>query len=415
MKHLIVIAFSVLVMNNINAQWYQVAITGGVDHTFGGAAFTSEQVGYYFENISPGPHYDYWCIYKTMDSWNTTSSIAQGGGNYDPQFMWQMYFVNDNVGFRICYTWVSRIFKTTNGGSSWSELDFSNYDVTNMFFLRGNFGYCTENPNSSAFNVYRYENDSFIQTYQSVDNYKRHVRAMYFCSDSLGFISCKNWENEYVCIRSSDSAETWTTVLSSNTINFNAIHFPSPPIGYIVADSGKIFKSVDFGINWEPLESNCHNRLNDVYFINDTAGYVAGDSGLILHTIDGGISWSEQVSNTTNTVITIRFVDDSTGFFATTNGYIFKTTNGGITNITSLSKYKIKIFPNPADNRLTIDIQPGIKNGFISIYSINGQQVLREPINNHQADIDISNIESGIYLVRISKNKEVYISKIIIY
>jgi acetyl esterase/lipase len=66
-----------------------------------------------------------------------------------------------------------------------------------------------------------------------------------------------------------------------------------------------------------------------------------------------------------------------------------------------------EIYPNPANNVLNIvSYTVGIEN--INIYNLNGQLVLNKEVNNNQKTLNISSLESGIYIVDIlSENTSV--------
>ena len=67
----------------------------------------------------------------------------------------------------------------------------------------------------------------------------------------------------------------------------------------------------------------------------------------------------------------------------------------------------IDIYPNPANNVLNIvSYNVGIEK--VNIYNLNGQLVLNKDVNNNQKTINISSLESGIYIVDIlSENNSV--------
>lgn len=64
-----------------------------------------------------------------------------------------------------------------------------------------------------------------------------------------------------------------------------------------------------------------------------------------------------------------------------------------------------KMYPNPVDNILTINAEEEIQN--ISIYNILSVKVMDMTINNKEAVLDLSNLESGMYLIEIwGKNEK---------
>ena len=74
--------------------------------------------------------------------------------------------------------------------------------------------------------------------------------------------------------------------------------------------------------------------------------------------------------------------------------------------ITSVSENYLEtnMYPNPVDNRLTISAEEDIQS--ISVYSIISVKVMEAVINNKEAVIDLSDLESGMYLVEIQGENE---------
>ncbi|MFC2111141.1 SBBP repeat-containing protein [Bacteroidota bacterium] len=73
----------------------------------------------------------------------------------------------------------------------------------------------------------------------------------------------------------------------------------------------------------------------------------------------------------------------------------------------------INIFPNPANNQIIIE-NLRQKNDFVlSILNLNGQEVFKQHINESKTQIDISNLRSGLYFVKLINAKTLEIRKII--
>jgi hypothetical protein len=71
-----------------------------------------------------------------------------------------------------------------------------------------------------------------------------------------------------------------------------------------------------------------------------------------------------------------------------------------------------KVFPDPASYQLFIQSDM-TKDGNLSVYNINGQEVLHENVNQNQTVIDVSNFKSGIYFVRLQNAKSVSVQKFV--
>jgi hypothetical protein len=67
---------------------------------------------------------------------------------------------------------------------------------------------------------------------------------------------------------------------------------------------------------------------------------------------------------------------------------------------------KIEIFPNPAQNSVEINILDSeLKNARYSLFNIGGQELDYGRINNSNHVLDISKLDSGIYLIKVSDRK----------
>ena len=60
------------------------------------------------------------------------------------------------------------------------------------------------------------------------------------------------------------------------------------------------------------------------------------------------------------------------------------------------------MFPNPTTSRLNISAQNPIKSAVI--YNLLGKQIMNLEINKNNESIDVSNLSSGIYLIKYSIN-----------
>lgn len=72
----------------------------------------------------------------------------------------------------------------------------------------------------------------------------------------------------------------------------------------------------------------------------------------------------------------------------------------------------IYFYPNPANDKLTIEAQPIIESTF-SIYNVSGQELLKQRIKESKTQIDISSLASGVYYIKFSNDKYVEVKKIV--
>ncbi len=84
----------------------------------------------------------------------------------------------------------------------------------------------------------------------------------------------------------------------------------------------------------------------------------------------------------------------------------------GIGDMNSIEK--VKIYPNPASSSITIELPhtTAIKNTFLTIFNLNGQQLIEREITEPKIEIDISGLQRGVYFVRMYNDRTVTVNKI---
>lgn len=98
-----------------------------------------------------------------------------------------------------------------------------------------------------------------------------------------------------IVLRSTDAGNTWTPIDIRGDF-YQAVHFATPQIGYIVGKYGSILKTEDAGATWQKLRrastvGNKKHRYSDVFFESENVGWIAGENGTLLLTRNGGQDW----------------------------------------------------------------------------------------------------------------------------
>jgi len=83
------------------------------------------------------------------------------------------------------------------------------------------------------------------------------------------------------------------------------------------------------------------------------------------------------------------------------------------TKITESESKNFNIYPNPTTNMLNIDLSnlSNDKSNDILIYDVYGQVVKQSEINNSKFDINIENLQKGIYFIKIGSLTKKFIKK----
>jgi hypothetical protein len=153
-----------------------------------------------------------------------------GGGDEAP-----MYFVTASSGYIILG---KTIYKTTNGGTNWSQQTISSNVLHSVHFANISTGYAVGNGGS---------------IYKTID-----------------------------------SGANWTAMQGLVGRNLNAVHFIDARTGYAVGDSGTILETVNGGTTWNSPVPVTTANLRALSFVGDgSTGYAVGDSGTILKLTGG--------------------------------------------------------------------------------------------------------------------------------
>ena len=113
---------------------------------------------------------------------------------------------------------------------------------------------------------------------------------------------------------------------------------------------------------------------------------------------------------------------DSTSFFASwTNGCGTSTCDTAtvivypLTGIEEINNNagNIAVYPNPPNDNITIDIVSLTKGESISIYDIQGQLILQQPLQHAKTNINISTLAKGVYFVKVKTENGMEVKKIV--
>ncbi len=111
-----------------------------------------------------------------------------------------------------------------------------------------------------------------------------------------------------------------------------------------------------------------------------------------------------------NGIYSVTVTDSATNCSGTSSDYIVNTV--GINNISG--KYAVIIYPNPAQERLIIQIPDLLINAEVSLYNVYGQVVLKTILTQLENSIDISKLAEGSYSLSSRKGNNVTYSRLII-
>jgi photosystem II stability/assembly factor-like uncharacterized protein len=298
------------------------------------------------------------------------------------------------------------INKTTDGGITWTAIEADSIPFTMMSFkfITKELGYAV----SLSGNFYKSTNSGLSWTKQVYIAYG--IYDMDFIDDKNGWVA-GNDESIYF---TSNGGENWKIkhFKAGYTNYFGIDAYNENRIFAVGQDpSALLTSSTDGGNNWLSNNKGLEDYLGDVKFIDSNHVLVIGNSGEIFKS-DMNLNKVYYNSGTGDPLTSIAVIDSENMWVTGWNSTILKyysTTE----IIESRTEDKVQIFPNPANNLLNIKLDCDYVLCSMRIYDIMGFEVFNTQIVGNYYKIDIENLNSGIYTIRIIIGEDIIIKKFI--
>ncbi len=362
------------------------------------------------------------------------------------QLLTHVHFLHPDTG----YFNGTALFKTSNGGSTWSQIGACPGDVT---MWSQQTGLSTGTGISKTTNGGTSWNSVFS------DSRVAYIPEIQMLNASTGFATAiASGFDSTLLVKTTDGGNTWQIrggFPDFATASF--LHFLNQDTGFIASDGmNAIYKTTDGGINWTlNYGGPATIYYADIFFIDNNRGWACGAGGLI-HTSNGGNSWTVQGNFSSGIMYSVKFVNANRGFIVGGNGvstgYLYETTNGGTTwtqtqahsqTFHSLSfpstsigytvgssgtalKYggspsgiiyhdlSAGIYQDVENELIQITLPEFLSTADLSVFNISGALIQRENYQKSNPTISTANLPAGIYLLRIASGEQVYSGKFVI-
>jgi photosystem II stability/assembly factor-like uncharacterized protein len=276
-------------------------------------------------------------LYKTTNGGSSWNQIIVGGTT----IFYKIYFINNQVGYiGTGSATPGRLLKTTNYGSTWTNV--AGYTATGtvrgIYFLNSDTGFVS----NSLYAIQRTTNGG--TSFDEVDFGTGTFYEVKFIDNQNGVAAGANGELYYT----SNMGTSWDSTnvnigTGSNLYGLALDNNLGDGVGtlYTAGLAGVIAKSTDFGHTWSSLcTSVSHDELREIKFLDELNGYAVGGSTTysdFLKTSDGGQTWNKLPFNGGYRIYSQNWINKDTGYVGLRGlTGIYKTTDAGL-NFTQLN------------------------------------------------------------------------------
>lgn len=180
---------------------------------------------------------------------------------------------------------VGKIYRTEDGGASWSETPTPT--SAPLFVISPLDG--ARVLAAGAAGVLLKSVDRGRQWEKAATGTDRHIFNMAFCSPLRG-VAVGDWGT---ILYTEDGGETWRPVsLEEDRMLYGASYADSDTV-WAVGEAGFAVRSDDGGKTWTSQPLPWEITLTAIAFKDARQGYIAGLDGLLAETSDGGQSWTK--------------------------------------------------------------------------------------------------------------------------
>jgi V8-like Glu-specific endopeptidase len=182
----------------------------------------------------------------------------------------------------------------------------------------------------------------------------------------------------------------------------NVFHKLSYPATTSLTDSTKIYNGDTLYYNYGLIK----NFGNGLGVISPEALGIPGQSGSSLFFTDNSNYYSVGVMVFSSNYNHFRI---SNNVFCQFKNILDNYATGIHENTQTISS--LNIFPNPASDFITIENIPQKKGAILTVYNIQGQSLIQQPTNKTSAQLNVSGLSRGLYIVKLSCESSIGITK----
>ncbi len=253
--------------------------------------------------LSPGAK-----LFRTGDGGVLWQQVYDNGTMGRPRSVQQVFFVDTQQGW-ISGRWADGdvdwgwfIAHTADGGATWTDQYIStardaeqapdSLTERTLWFLDATRGWYVYGDS-----IYRTTNGGATWTLSTMNRQVQSIAR--FVDGSTGLGVGPSTGGSPALLRTTDGGVNWSQV-SLLPAGSDALWASADGTRLVAAgQNGQISRSANGGASWTPVASPTSSNLHHVQFSTNQQGFAAGDNGVALRTMDGGATWTLLPSGTT--------------------------------------------------------------------------------------------------------------------
>jgi len=393
--------------------WFQIET--GTDKKLNTIEFPTANVGYIGGNDS--------LLLKSTDYGETWNPVNYSGVTFFPgsEHILNLKFVTNNIGFMTVGPY-NGMYKTTDGGSTWTQITgLSTCFNQGMYFFDENNGFVGGSGCFQGEIIDRLSSGTWSQSTinSSTWDAMNYITDIDFLNSMDGLAASRSG---YI-LRTDDGGITWDTVPTPDLLNpVTSVLYVSPTLAYAgyetVSTGFGLYISTDGGLTWEQDMESATFLYPDFFCLHQSGdgkiysgGYTpTGDQGVIFQNPGQWSSWETFALD--QTINSIDSYYDSIVFAVGDSGYLVVNQPLDLLSIEEQMNESVsfELFPNPANSILNIVDEKQIinENAEINIYSLTGKLMANQKFTK---TIDVSDLQTGCYIIEVSSEKNTYRKK----
>ena len=210
-----------------------------------------------------------------------------------------LFFINPEIGFVVGYNGV--IYKTINSGKSWKKQNSgTTAHFFSVYFINESVGFASADAmDEGCLNEDCGKGCVFLKTIDGGETWTKNffkdyirIRSLYFFNESTG-LALVNYNSIYYYIAKTENGGDSWKIINPTIKTPHENFFYVDNIVYLAGERQEIYKSTDWGDNWETLTTPipAWNNVRNLYFYNENIGFIDGVT-YIYKTTDGGKNWT---------------------------------------------------------------------------------------------------------------------------